>query len=233
MNHIQKEERHTLSQKISEQLKQYIIEEQLVPGQTLPSERELAKLMQVSRPVIREALRALELSGVLSIRHGEGAFIQSHSVAPLFDQLLFLWKLDNKKVCDLFDLRQIFELAAIEQIVQRATVADFDHLEALALEMRQAGGDTELMQAADIRFHQALVSAAHHELFAQLTEVIVQYFARTSHHHMGQSEVDKTVAEHLHIVDALRKRDEAEAKRILRAHLEFSKKYVRDINDSI
>ncbi|MBD2866082.1 FadR/GntR family transcriptional regulator [Paenibacillus oceani] len=233
MKPIQKDERFTLSQIISEKLKQYIIEQQLTPGQKLPSERELVKTLEVSRSVLREALRALENSGILSIRHGEGAFIQRHNIAPVFNQLMFLWKLDHKKVCELFELRQVFELSAIEQAVDNATESDFDRLETLALRMKQVAGDTRRIQETDIAFHQTLISATHNELFTQLTELIVQYFASIPHHHMGEKELGKSVEEHLQIVDALRSRNPIEAKRILRSHLQFSKKYVKDVNDPI
>lgn len=227
MKPVQKEERYTLSHLVSEKLKQYIIENQIQPGQRLPAERELVKTLQVSRSVLREALRGLENLGILSIRHGEGAFVKTHDMSPLINQLMFHWKLDQKKTSDLFELRKIFELAAIDQIVQYAGEDDFNHLDVLATRMKKVKGDMLLTQEADIEFHLALIRATHNELFVQMTELLVQYFAQTPHHHMNELEIDKTTAEHAQIAAALRKRDSHEAKRVLQNHLEFSKKYVK------
>lgn len=227
MKPVQKEERYTLSHLVSEKLKQYIIENQIQPGQRLPAERELVKTLQVSRSVLREALRGLENLGILSIRHGEGAFVKSYDMTPLFDQLMFMWKLDQKRVGELFELRKILELAAIDQIVQHASDDDFKQLESLADGMKQTRGDTSQVQQADVEFHLALIKATHNELFAQMTELAVQYFAQTPHHHMNEEEIHKATTEHAQIVAALRQRDSAEAKRVLQNHLDFSKKYVK------
>lgn len=227
MKPVQKEERYTLSHLVSEKLKQYIIENQIQPGHRLPAERELVKTLQVSRSVLREALRGLENIGILSIRHGEGAFVKTYDMSPLINQLMFHWKLDQKRMSDLFELRKIFELAAIDQIVQYAGVDDFNHLENLATKMQEAKGDTLLAQRADIEFHLALIQATHNELFVQMTELLVQYFSQTPHHHMNEQEIDKATAEHVQIATALRKRDNDEAKRVLQNHLDFSKKYVK------
>ena len=227
MKPVQKEERYTLSHLVSEKLKQYIIENQIQPGQRLPAERELVKTLQVSRSVLREALRGLENIGILSIRHGEGAFVKTHYMTPLINQLMFHWKLDQKKVSDLFELRKIFELAAIEQIIQHAGEADFDQLGELSSHMKKAAGDTLLVQQADVEFHLCLIQATHNELFIQMTELLVQYFSQTPHYHMTAQEIEKAIIEHAEIVSALRKRDAQEAKRILQNHLDFSKKYVK------
>lgn len=232
MKPVQKDERYPLSKIVSEKIKEYIIEQHLGPGQKLPSEREFVKMLNVSRAVLREALRILESSGILTIRHGEGAFIQNDDMSAFFEQLIFLWKIDNKKHSDLLELRHIFELTAIEQIVQHASAEQLDNLEVLALKTK-IGESTKALQEADIEFHRGLLYATNNELFAQFTELIVEYFSNVPHHHMKDQEVLKASQEHLSIVEALRNRDDQKAKMLLREHLEFSKNYIQVINDSI
>jgi len=232
MKPVQKDERFPLSKIVSEKIKQYIIDNRLGPGQKLPSEREFVKMLNVSRAVLREALRTLESSGILTIRHGEGAFMQNDDMSAFFEQLIFLWKIDNKKRSDLLELRHIFELAAIEQIVRHANADNLDTLEALALKTR-TGPNTKAVQEADIEFHRGLLYATNNDLFAQLTDLIVEYFSNVPHHHMGEQEVLKASEEHLRIVEALRNRDDQQAKQLLREHLEFSKNYIQDIDNTL
>ncbi|KRG14020.1 hypothetical protein ACA29_06530 [Lederbergia galactosidilytica] len=77
MKPIQENERFTLSKIISDDLKEYILKNKLTTGDRLPSERELSTKMEVSRVIIREALRSLEATGIITIRQGEGAFVNT------------------------------------------------------------------------------------------------------------------------------------------------------------
>ncbi|MCU6711881.1 FadR family transcriptional regulator [Paenibacillus sp. J5C_2022] len=233
MKPIQKNERLTLSKIVSENLKEYILDYQLVPGQKLPSERDLVKMLNVSRTVLREALRILESTGIITIRHGEGAYVQDDSnLSSLFEHMIFMWKLGNKTRGDLLELRHIFELTAIEQAVQRASDEDLEALEQLALRM-QAFTDTKSIQDADIEFHRGLLKATNNKLFVQMTDLIIEYFANVPHDHMDAIERDKSVSDHLRIVEALRERDAAKGKQLLTSHLNYSKKYMQSVNESL
>ncbi|MFC5702757.1 FadR/GntR family transcriptional regulator [Cohnella faecalis] len=230
MGTVKKQERSTLANDVSKYLKQYIIDNNIGPGQKLPSERELSNTLQVSRQILREGLRSLESTGIISIRHGDGAIVQSHNLTPLLEQLMFLWKMDNKKISQLLDLRQIFELAAVDKIIANATEADFQMLRDLTLQMAQPAADTKAIQEADIEFHRALITATHNEMFMQLTDLIIEYFSKVSHYDMGPFSVEQWVQNHLSIVDALEKKDEILAKQVLRDHLDNSRQYLIDID---
>lgn len=231
MKPIQKDERYTLSKIVSENLKQYILDQRLEPGQKLPSEREFSKQMNVSRSILREALRTLESSGIITIRHGEGAFVKSDSdLSSLIEHLLFMWRLSNKTKDDLLELRCIFESAALEQIILRA---DDEELQSLEQTARKIGDhhDTKSIQDADIEFHRGLIKSTGNELFIQMTELIIEYFAGVPHGHMGKKERDKSLQDHLDIVEALRGRDASKAKRLLADHLYYSRKYLQSANE--
>lgn len=233
MKPIQKDERYPLSKIVSEGLKQYIVENGLKPGEKLPSERDLVKILNVSRSILREALRILESSGVLSIRHGEGAFVQSdNNLSSLFEHLFFLWKLGDKKRSDLLELRRMFEMAAIEETVRRAGEDDLNVLEQSALRMQDAV-ETKSIQDADIEFHRALLRTTNNELFVQMTELVVEYFAGIPHRHMDLQERNKSMREHLAIVAAIRERDEAKAKRLLEEHFDYAKTYLANLDETV
>jgi GntR family transcriptional regulator, transcriptional repressor for pyruvate dehydrogenase complex len=233
MKPIEKTERFTLKKMVIEHLKQYIIEHEIGPGEKLPPERELIKILNVSRSVIREALSYLENTGVLSIRQGQGIFVKPHDLTPLLEQMMFVWKIENKKINELLDLRLLFELTAIGEIIRNGNEADLNELEKIATKMDDPNQNTEWIQNADIDFHRALIKATHNELFIQITHLIVEYFSKVPHHQMTSANIEKTVNEHKDIVQALRENDEKKAKDILSEHLNWSKQNVINVNDNI
>ncbi|MBP1990797.1 FadR/GntR family transcriptional regulator [Paenibacillus eucommiae] len=190
MEPLQKNERYTLSQTVSEQLKQYIVDHRLLPGDKLPSERDMVKQMGVSRSVIREALRYLEISGIISIRHGEGAFIQEQDLAPLMEQLVFQWGRDLSAHDELLELRMMLELNAVELAVKNGTEEDFGVLEKLAQDMLSRSSDIdedagEKLGDEDTAFHRCLLLATHHQPFIQMTDPIISLHARLSNEHLS------------------------------------------------
>jgi DNA-binding FadR family transcriptional regulator len=233
MEPIRKDECYTLSKIVSEKLKQYILEHQLRPGERLPSERDLVKTMNVSRSVLREALRMLENAGIIEIRHGEGAFISNaDNITPITEHLLFMWKVGNKSRDELFELRMIFECAAINEAVRQASEEDLRELETAALRMREAA-DTRAIQAADLEFHRCLLKATANQLFFQMTDIIIEYFSQIPHDHMNEQEQAKAAEDHLQIVAALRERDAARARQLLIDHLNYSKTKLQIGNETL
>lgn len=231
MKPVNKDERFTLSKIVSDNLKQYILDHELKPGDKLPSERDLVKMMNVSRSILREALRTLESSGILIIRHGDGAFVQSdEDLSVISEQFLFMWKLGNKKQSDLLELRRIYESSAIEEAIFRASKEDLDTLEQLANQMKDLM-DTKAIQDADIEFHRGLLKATNNDLFIQMADFIVEYFANVPHRHMDPQERDKSLNEHLQIVQAIREKDILKGKLLLREHLNYSKKHLQFVSE--
>ncbi|CAM4018189.1 FadR family transcriptional regulator [Paenibacillus alkaliterrae] len=225
MKPIEEKERYTLSKIVSDNLRQYIIEKKLKTGEKLPAERELAKMMEVSRVMIREALRSLESTGIIVIRHGEGAFVNTNDSSVILNHLLYFWKLNNDKMNELLELRHVLEKAAIEQIILSAKVDHLKELENIIDRMKETS-DTKKFQEYDIEFHSCLIKATENDLFAQLTDIIAEYFSSISHSQMDQAERNKTVNEHQLIVEAVKQKNKQLALQILKEHLEYSKKYI-------
>jgi len=120
-----------LFEKIVDQIKDAILSGTLKPGDKLPSEHELARLFGVSRSAVREALRILELSGIVVIKKGNqgGCFIQEvNSSQQLIDYLSDNWKLGQIKLVDLTEARYWLESIVIEIVGQKITQKDLDAL---------------------------------------------------------------------------------------------------------
>lgn len=149
-------------------LREHLLSGAVRPGDKLLGERDLSARLGVSRPILREALRALSMLGVLEIRHGAGAFVRRPDVSLLGDVFAFTACADGSLVEDVMQARIAIECQAIRLACTRAGRADLetlrDALDGIAATISEpsAGG------LADHRFHAAIVSAARSETLSTL-----------------------------------------------------------------
>ncbi|PSL35240.1 GntR family transcriptional regulator [Planomicrobium soli] len=104
-------------------LRDMIRQDNIRPGDRIPSERELAETLQVGRSTIREALRSLELLGLIETRRGEGTFLADHRNNMLVEVLSTFILQDNQSQKDVRETRQMHELAAIQAICADRTIS--------------------------------------------------------------------------------------------------------------
>ena len=97
-------------------IRKMISQENIKPGDRIPSERELAEILKVGRSTIREALRSLELLGLIETRRGEGTFLADHRNHRLVEVLSTFILQDNQSLKDVQDTRKIHEISAIQMI---------------------------------------------------------------------------------------------------------------------
>ena len=122
-------EKTALPDQIAERILQMIRDKQLRRGDKLPPERDLAMMMQVGRPALREALRGLSLMNIIEIRQGAGAYVTELDTAQLVQHLDFVFSIDDYAILDLFDARKIVEVGIIESAAPRVTDDDVAKLE--------------------------------------------------------------------------------------------------------
>ncbi|MEQ7126118.1 FadR/GntR family transcriptional regulator [Actinopolymorpha sp. B11F2] len=195
-----------------------ILDEGLRAGSPLPAEPVLVTTLGASRNSVREALRALHTLGIVEIRHGYGTFVGSAPLTAVTPGLLFRTRLavrdDPSALADLVEVRELLELGLIERVADQA---DDDLLEALdaAVEAMRTG---ELADA-DRRFHERLYAGVGNELATQLVSLFWDIYHQVARE-LAPPPVDRSqvVASHQRIVEALRSRDGARARHLLRAH---------------
>ncbi|WP_230200216.1 FadR/GntR family transcriptional regulator [Bacillus niameyensis] len=219
---IQDNERFTLSKIVSDDLREYIVQNNLTTGDRLPSERDLSAQLNVSRVVVREALRSLEATGMITIRHGEGAFVNTDDPSIIFNHLLYFWKINNQNVKELLDLRILLEKSAIEQIIHHT---DTSYLEALekVIQKMELTNDPEAFKRYDAEFHMGLIQATRNGLFNQLADIILQYFNDMPSLSLTDIEKETTLHEHRSIINALKESNKEKALELLKLHLQHSK----------
>jgi GntR family transcriptional regulator, transcriptional repressor for pyruvate dehydrogenase complex len=161
-----------LYEEVAARIRGLIASGELGPGQALPSERKLAEQFRVGRAVIREAIRQLEVSGLVESRHGGGNYVREitveHLVAPIASVLNGMAPLRE----ELMDARLFFEPQIAREAAARATPEDLRRLqEAISRqEERVAGGSSGAEE--DAEFHELLASATHNTVVERVMEVI-------------------------------------------------------------
>lgn len=148
--------RSGVSEMLVQQLLGFVTAGRLKAGDKLPSERELAERFEVSRPTVREALRALSVLGVLEIRHGGGAFVSALNAAELLGPLSFFLSLSDASVEQLYNARRIIEGEICALAATRVTPEDLAELSDLIEAQENVKRDAVHYLQFDSQFHEAL-----------------------------------------------------------------------------
>ena len=212
----------SISELVAQRLIDMIRKGQLVAGQQLPPERELAVLFDVGRPAIREAIRGLSLLGLVKIQQGEGNFISSLNVEDLIEPLSLLIDLHADQINELFDARKIIEGGITRLACERLTDAQIARLRANVEEARAAlaNNDHAAIRLLDIELHQTIIDACDNAYLQKVANSI-SLLARKSRTitTVIPSILQSTLQDHERIVQALVQRDPARASEAMYEHL--------------
>lgn len=216
----------SISMRIEQQVAQLLTTERLRPGDRLPSERELATLLGVSRPSVREAMKSLQAQGLLHVRHGQGVFV----AAPLAERSLrSSLREQEMTLTELFAMREVLEVPATgwtaasrgENFLQTAQDA-LDELNAAA--SRQPVDFTRLGEF-DAHFHMLIVAAAGNRFLRQTLGVLQEIIASGMQTTLDiPGRIERSRADHGRIMTALRAGDPAAARKAARAHIRAAHK---------
>ena len=164
--------RASLPEEIANRLLMLIQGQELRPGDKLPAERELAQMMGVSRPVLREALRALSIMRVVDIRHGAGTYIASLEPEQLIAHLDFVFARDSVALNKLFEARRVVEAGNTRFAAARISAQQLARLEELLAALGGEIDDPDRFGDLDMEFHNAICDAAANFLLSQFMNII-------------------------------------------------------------
>jgi GntR family transcriptional repressor for pyruvate dehydrogenase complex len=210
-----------LYEEVAARIRDLIASGELRPGEALPSERKLAEQFKVGRAVIREAIRQLEVSGLVESRHGGGNYIREvtveHLVAPIASVLNGMAPLRE----ELMDARLFFEPQIARAAVARATAEDLRRLQEVIRrqEVRVASGHTGAEE--DAEFHDLLASATHNTVVERVMEVIDGLLDDSQARLFRSVERSEISLEgNRRILEAVLRHDQEAAQRAMAEHLE-------------
>lgn len=160
--------RETLPEKIISEIKSLIDAGQITPGSRLPSEREFARMLGVSRPSLREALKALSVLGIIVNKHGEGNFLSDDQNSWPNEPLSIFFSLKKGALVDIYEARKGMEMHAVALAAERRTPEDLNAIKAALKQMRQTIDDHEQFFIYDKVFHLAITAATKNEIIIDL-----------------------------------------------------------------
>jgi GntR family transcriptional repressor for pyruvate dehydrogenase complex len=223
-------QKDSLSEKIVDRLLQLIREKQLKPGDRLPPERELAVSMGVSRPSLREALRALSVMKIIENRQGSGTFITSLEPEMLVEHLDFIIALNDKAFLDLFQARKILEVGLVTLAAQCISDTELSALEGCLERSEGSIQDPETFLQTDLELHQRITEAARNQILSLFMKSINDLNIASRRRTGEQRTVrEQTLKDHHRILAALKAHNPQQAAQAMRDHLDHVERRLKEM----
>lgn len=210
----------------TEQIKHFIVDQKLVPGDRLPTETQLAETFGISRLSVREATKALEFLGIVEAKTGVGLTVGRIDMGRITEHLGFHSALLDVDPLQLIDSRVIVETGVLPHVARR--MAEDPAIEARLRELVEqfrSASDLRTWIELDIRFHRSLLNASGLQplvAFGDLLHVFFQRFRES----VKKAEWKRGVESHQRIVDELAKGHVEAATAELRKHIESHKERI-------
>nr|WP_277398382.1 GntR family transcriptional regulator [Neobacillus citreus] len=179
---------------ILKQLREMITDDGLKQGDKIPSERELSERLNVGRSSVREALRALELLGLIETRRGEGTYLRDFRGNQLVQLLSTFILQDEKAKLDVFETKNFIEMDGLRLALKRM---DRSNIAAVKEWVTESEG------FQDDEFFYQIFEAADNHLFFKIWEILKDYY-----HSLSSSPVEYKREDYLYLLDAMADKDE-------------------------
>lgn len=202
-------------------IENYITEKGLAPGDSLPSEVELSKRLNVSRSVLREGMQYFRTLGIIGTKTKSGAYIKRLTPENPFGGYFTFMRGDRRKLKEICQMRMTLELGIIPFLIDSVSESDLMELESIASDMKKA--NTLERCELDIRFHSFMLKIVENDLMNGLIPLIVDFFEENNENKDTSSSksTEKIAKEHLDIVEALKKKDALLLSKLIQAHYSF------------
>lgn len=210
-----------LYQQIVEQIESRILNGELMPGDRLPSERELGKQFGVSRTSIREAIRVLTLKGLVEVSHGRGTYVIDQTSIAVRDSLNLMVQVGKKESFqNLIEVREILEPAIASIAASRATEENIKSMREVITAMDKSLHDVEKYIEADLDFHLALAEANQNPLVLILLDLlIVQLRKQRFWASSVEGSLNRSQTYHKHVLAAVEEKNPEAARNAMRDHM--------------
>ncbi len=218
-------DRRSISEQVANRIMAMIKSGNLKAGDRLPTEQQMGIAFGISRPPLREALKALTLMGLLESRQGGRYTVTDLSPSRLVAQFNAILSVGDYDVHEQFEARALVDLELVRRCAEQASPAERQRILKLAVDGRAFHHDPVAFRLLDLEFHQALYNAAGNRLVSALAQALydvgldVRRIASTV-----PGVIEKSVVQHCEVADAVMARDGAAAVGAYRRHLE----HVRD-----
>ena len=208
-------------EKVALQLQRLICDGSLKPGEKLPPERELADMFHVSRGSLRDAVRALEVTGFVEARHGEGTVVRTPSADSLLNPLTAAMLRRREFVGELLEFRAMIEPVLAKRAAKNASAEDLERLQDIIRRQQEKVDRGEIAIDEDTEFHNTIAHAAKNEVVLSVLEAFMDLLRESREHSLQvEGRLQKSLEGHKQILHAIERRDSDAAEAAMRRHIE-------------
>lgn len=223
--------RQLLYQAVQDEIKSYIIANNLRPGDPLPSEGELAQQLDISRNSVREAVKALEALGILEARAGSGLFVRNFTFDSILDNLPYGILFAMEQLDNLVEIRFHIEYGMMERVSQECTEEQLSHLHQILDRWRVLAEQGQYSAADDRLFHRILYENVDNPICLQILDIFWVIFrhAQTEADLPDMHDPMRTFLIHERLVRALQGRDVVRMRALIIEHREVIESRIRQL----
>jgi GntR family transcriptional repressor for pyruvate dehydrogenase complex len=212
--------RNKVYEEVAKQIERLILKK-LKPGDKLPSERELAESLRVSRSSIRDAIRGLELMGLVEPRQGTGTIVREVSVETVINPFADALKRRQELVSELLDFRKMLEPPLAARAATHAAPEEISEMEEILQRQEQKQRQGEAAIAEDTEFHYNVALASGNSVVLKVLDVLMDLLRDTRQRSLQvEGRAQKSLAGHRRILAAIKRHDAEAAKSAMRRHIE-------------
>jgi GntR family transcriptional repressor for pyruvate dehydrogenase complex len=217
---IRRVRRRRLHEDIVQQFHSLIRRGVLQHGARLPSERSLAGQFKVSRSSVREAIRSLELQGLVVSRRGAGTFINTENLESVVALIATTLSSGDETLPEIFEVRHLLEPQIAAVAAQRASPEEIEQMEEILKGQQQQISRGQTGVDADTAFHFALASATHNSALVKVVSAVEDILRLSRDYSLQQpGRPQRSLASHRQILDMVEARDAEGAKQAMDHHL--------------
>ena len=212
--------RNKVYEEVAKQIERLILKK-LKPGDKLPSERELAELLQVSRSSIRDAIRGLELMGLVEPRQGAGTIVRERPTGAVVNPFGDALKRRQELVTELLDFRKMLEPPLASRAATRASAEEISELEEILRRQEQKQTQGEAAIAEDAEFHYSIALASGNTVVLKVIDTLMDLLRDTREQSLQlEGRPQKSLGGHRRILAAIKRHDAEAANSAMRRHIE-------------
>jgi len=212
--------RNKVYEEVAKQIERLILKK-LKPGDKLPSERELAEMLRVSRSSIRDAIRGLELMGLVEPRQGTGTIVREVSAETVVNPFTNALKRRHELVGELLDFRKMLEPPLAARAAVHASAEEIAEMDEILQRQEEKHLQGESAVAEDAEFHYSVALASDNSVVLKVIDILMDLLRDTRQRSLQvEGRAAKSLAGHRKILAAIKNRDAEAAKAAMRRHIE-------------
>ncbi len=205
---------------MADRIRRLIVDGRLKAGDRLPPERELAEAFGVSRTSVRDAIRVLEMVGLLEPRQGDGTVVHDLSPDALAQPLASILIRNRALLAELLDVRKMIEPPIAARAASLASAEEVGRLEEIFSRQVEKAGRGQFAIEEDSEFHNLLATAAKNAVVLKVLDVLMDLLQESRERSLQvPGRLQKSLQGHRRILEAIKRRDAAGAQSAMRQHL--------------